>query len=177
MICGREEDGVRCEKSPAPGRQGRCSTHYWRDYRASRRDELNANYKEWAKKRGPRRRLMTDDQKLACRLSDAARRARRNAVVVYEVTVRDFRRMERRQRGLCAYCEQRPKKPLHMDHIVPLFLGGHHAIGNLVLACEECNKLKAAMTLTQWRHAKKTGRYPAIPRDKHWGTPEWGEVF
>ena len=177
MICGREEGDDKCQKEAAPGRQGRCSTHYWRDYRASRREELSANYKAWAKRRGPRRALMTEDQKLASRLSDAAGRARGYGVAVYEITVRDYRRMERRQHGACAYCRKKSKHTLHMDHVFPLFLGGHHSIGNLVLACPDCNKLKAAMTLAQWKLAKKIGRYPSIPRDENWGTPEWGEVF
>jgi len=177
MICGREEGDSTCTKEAAPGRQGRCSTHYWRDYRASRRDELNANYKAWAKKRGPRRALMTEDQKLAARLSDAAGRARSYGVEVLEFTVRDYRRMERRQRSMCAYCHKRSKSVLHLDHILPLFLGGRHSVGNLILACEDCNKLKAAMFLSQWQKARKTGSYPTTPRDNNWGTPEWGEII
>lgn len=83
----KEETCVRdqCENPRKPGRQGRCSTHYWRDYRGSRREELDANYKAWAKARGPRRKLMTPEQKLADRLWNAARRARSLGARVYEI--------------------------------------------------------------------------------------------
>lgn len=148
-----------CESAPKPGRQGRCSTHYWRDYRASRRDELNANYKAWAKKRGPRRKLMTPDQKLADRLWNAARRARSLGAEVLDVSVRDVRRLEHRLRNRCAYCDKKAEATLHLEHIIPLFQGGRHSIGNLTLACEDCNKAKGAQMLTEWRK------------------PRWGETF
>ena len=147
-----------CENSPKPGRQGRCSMHYWRDYRASRRDELSANYKAWAKARGPRRRLMTPEQKLADRLWNAARRARGLDAAVYEITVRDIQRLERRQGGLCAYCHEKSQMTLHLEHVIPLVYGGSHSIGNIVLACEGCNKAKGVAFLTEWHR----------PRPKVW---------
>lgn len=153
--CVRDE----CEKPQAKGRQGRCSTHYWRDYRASRREELDANYKAWAKARGPRRKLMTREQRIADRLWNSARRATSLGATIYEFTVRDYLRLERRLQGKCAYCHQKSETQLHLEHITPLVLGGDHSIGNLTLACETCNKAKGILFLTEWRK------------------PRWGEVF
>lgn len=166
MICIRED----CEKIAAKGRQGRCSTHYWRDYRASRRDELNANYKAWAKKRGSRWARMSEAEKTVSRVDRAARRARENSVEVLVFTVRDHSRLYRRQRGKCIYCDQR-KGTLHMDHVIPLFMGGRHSVGNIVLACEDCNKAKGGMSLMQWRMVKEKGRLgvPTVERDLAWG--------
>ncbi|WNO25928.1 HNH endonuclease [Microbacterium phage ASegato] len=157
--CERED----CEKEPAPGRQGRCSTHYWRDYRASRRDELNANYKAWAAKRGPRRALMTPEQKLADRLWNAARRARRLGATVYEITPRDIQRLERRQGGKCAYCDKASAATLHLEHVVPLVYGGSHGVGNIVLACEDCNKAKGVAFLTEWHRPTPKGKWDQEP--------------
>lgn len=157
--CERED----CDKEPAPGRQGRCSTHYWRDYRASRREELDANYKAWAKRRGPRRALMTPEQKLTDRLWNAARRARRLDAKVYEISVRDVQRMHRRQDGRCAYCHERSAVTLHLEHVVPLVYGGSHSIGNLVLACEDCNKAKGVAFLTEWHRPQPKGRWNQEP--------------
>lgn len=170
MICGREDEGSPCPKEAAPGRQGRCSTHYWRDYRASRRDELNANYKAWAKRRGPRRALMSDEQKLEHRLRGAMYRARDIGAEVFEFTTRDFRRMVARQRGRCGYCGKRPSKAewLQMDHIIPLIRGGSHSVGNIVLACAECNKAKAAMLVMRWRMTKEKGRLAEAPPKSVW---------
>lgn len=159
--CERED----CGKEAAPGRQGRCSTHYWRDYRASRRDELSANYKAWAKKRGPRRQYMTEEQKLEHRLKGAMYRARDSGAEVFEFTTRDFRRLVARQQGKCAYCPKVPANPnwLQLDHVTPLLRGGRHSAGNLVLACADCNKSKSAMLISRWRMYKEKGWLPEAP--------------
>lgn len=169
MTCIRED----CDKVAAKGRQGRCSTHYWRDYRASRREELSANYKAWAKRRGSRWARMDEAEKTSYRVWHAAARARENEVEVFEFTARDHSRLYRRQRGKCAYCRG-GKGTLQMDHVIPLLLGGRHSVGNIVLACADCNKSKAAMTHMQWRMVKEKGRIgvPDVPRD-----PDWGEEF
>lgn len=165
MTCKVED----CGKLAAKGRQGRCSTHYWRDYRASRRDELAANYKAWSKKRGSRWAKMGEAERTMYRVWHAARRATECGVEVLEFTVRDHSRLYRRQRGKCAYCGG-GKGILQMDHVVPLALGGRHSPGNIVLACADCNKLKAAMTLMEWKLAKRIGKYPkAAEYDPNWG--------
>lgn len=166
-LCNRED----CDKEAKPGRQGRCSTHYWQDYRASRRDELNANYKAWAKARGSRWKLMSEGQRTYQRVRGAAKRAAECGAEVLTFTERDHARLYRRQGKKCAYCAKPSKKTLQMDHVIPLVAGGRHAIGNIVLACADCNKLKGGMTVMEWRLAKKIGKYP--PRrnyDLNWGT-------
>ena len=56
------------------------------------------------------------------------------------VTARQWRNMQEDYNYLCAYCNQ--KKPLAMDHIVPLSKGGKHDIENMVPACKSCNSSK-----------------------------------
>jgi 5-methylcytosine-specific restriction enzyme A len=47
---------------------------------------------------------------------------------------------------LCRHCEQRGIiTPAHeIDHIVPLFKGGHDAWSNYQALCVECHKIKTA---------------------------------
>lgn len=49
----------------------------------------------------------------------------------------------------CAYCGS-TAEPLHVDHIVPLIQGGGNDLGNLAVACRECNCGKSGKTLEQW---------------------------
>jgi len=51
------------------------------------------------------------------------------------------------QRGECHYCKKRfPSSALTMDHIVPVSRGGTSTRGNVVPACENCNKTKRHLT-------------------------------
>jgi len=45
-----------------------------------------------------------------------------------------------KQSGLCVYCKE--KKPLTLDHIVPLASGGLHDISNAQMVCKSCNSSK-----------------------------------
>ena len=47
----------------------------------------------------------------------------------------------------CAYCGD--TENLTMDHVVPLFHGGHHSPENIVPACRHCNAVKH--TSTDWK--------------------------
>lgn len=50
--------------------------------------------------------------------------------------------------GLCAYCNER--RPLTMDHIEPLALGGAHEVENVAAACRTCNGSKTDKPLLLW---------------------------
>ncbi len=50
-------------------------------------------------------------------------------------------------RGICHYCgEKFPPSRLTMDHIVPIARGGASTRGNVVPACEKCNRDKKLHT-------------------------------
>jgi 5-methylcytosine-specific restriction endonuclease McrA len=63
-------------------------------------------------------------------------------------TEADIEAQRQRQNGLCYYCHKpwgSPRHPNgHIDHVVPLALGGSNGPENLVIACEECNLRKGA---------------------------------
>ncbi len=49
----------------------------------------------------------------------------------------------------CGYCGTRPRK-LHIDHIIPVHLGGSSTLPNLTPACPSCNRRKAATLTRGW---------------------------
>lgn len=91
------------------------------------------------------------------------RRARKLAAGVFSITSRDWSRLVERQRGECFYCGCR--QPLSMDHVVPLFRGGRHSIGNIVAACVPCNSSKRTRYITEWGRRGGT-RTTAHPHDR-----------
>ncbi len=48
----------------------------------------------------------------------------------------------------CQYCGATPPKLLEVDHINPVALGGDDDPNNLITACQDCNRGKAAVPLT-----------------------------
>lgn len=52
----------------------------------------------------------------------------------------------RRDEHTCQYCgETAPSVTLHVDHVVPVALGGTDNPGNLVAACKDCNSGKTSV--------------------------------
>ena len=49
-----------------------------------------------------------------------------------------------RQKGKCFYCHKKVGDKYHVDHVVPLTLGGSNGPENLVVSCPKCNKTKGA---------------------------------
>lgn len=64
--------------------------------------------------------------------------------------------LERRQNLECYYCGVSIKEEYHVDHLLPLGIGGDNGFMNIVLACKSCNLSKHAKPETQfWREIKK----------------------
>lgn len=56
----------------------------------------------------------------------------------------------------CAYCGVNLfKKPLHLDHFIPISRGGHHVIENIRIACPPCNLQKNDMLFEEWQEYKE----------------------
>lgn len=63
------------------------------------------------------------------------------------------------QGRLCAYCDRKmtddPRDHIRFatfDHVIPTADGGTDDLGNLVLACEPCNKAKGCLTVDDLRN-------------------------
>ena len=61
--------------------------------------------------------------------------------------------------NVCAYCGQGNNgRPLEPDHVLPLNLGGHDGITNILPCCRPCNSTKGDRTPRQWMtYCKRRG--------------------
>ncbi|KUF05675.1 HNH endonuclease [Leucobacter sp. G161] len=63
------------------------------------------------------------------------------------VTKRTRFEVLRRDNHTCQYCGAKaPDVTLHIDHVMPVSLGGDDKPGNLVTACKDCNSGKSSIT-------------------------------
>jgi 5-methylcytosine-specific restriction endonuclease McrA len=71
-----------------------------------------------------------------------------------------------RYENKCSYCgiEVRQRDNLHMDHIIPLKLGGPHTIENLAPACKTCNLEKGSMTKEEFLEKRRLRELYGTPR-------------
>lgn len=60
------------------------------------------------------------------------------------------------QKGKCVYCGVDLKDKYHLDHIMPLFLGGSNSKENVQLTCKTCNLRKGHKHPIDW--AQQNGR-------------------
>ena len=77
------------------------------------------------------------------RLLAKARRARVRGAKVEKIRKTDLSAILARQGGKCAVCAA-PLIGKHLDHVMPLALGGEHALRNLQYLCPPCNLSKSA---------------------------------
>ena len=59
-------------------------------------------------------------------------------------TAEDVRAQHARQKGLCYWCLAKVGDTYHVDHVMPVILGGSNGPENLVIACPACNCSKSA---------------------------------
>lgn len=101
--------------------------------RAKGRDKRNEQTREWFAANPDKRRAYQQN-----------RRAKLRSVAGV-VSPGIFKMLLDRQRGKCACCraDLGDAKP-HLDHVMPLALGGAHEDANLQLLCQPCNQAKHA---------------------------------
>jgi len=120
---------------------------YDRSYRAAHREERAKTNREWRTehreedRRAKRKWNANHPEK--CAALERTRRARKRGNGGRH-TAADIRAQYQRQKGRCYYCGRKVDDNYHVDHVVPLALGGSNGPENLVIACAHCNDSKGA---------------------------------
>lgn len=132
-------------------------------YRASNKNSISARMRKYYSEnkeayavRGKDRR---ENNPEACSAHNRARRARK-AMAEGTHTAAEVRAIFDAQQGLCANCHMQllksgPNK-YHVDHVMPIKLGGSNDKSNLQCLCKTCNLSKNAKDPIIW--ANENGR-------------------
>jgi hypothetical protein len=114
----------------------------------------------------------------AMRAMKNSRRARKNAAEGSH-TAADIQRIHAEQSGLCACCGTPLSPDYHVDHIMPLALGGSNDSRNLQCLCASCNKTKHAKHPYDFsRHyAKLHGAWPLFAVARGWNALTEGALY
>jgi 5-methylcytosine-specific restriction endonuclease McrA len=105
---------------------------YRATYREKHIEKERARVREWGEKNKPIRRAI-----------DQNRRARKRATGG-ELSNGLVEKLFDLQRGKCACCKQPLGDDYHLDHIMPLALGGSNTDNNMQLLRSTCNQQKHA---------------------------------
>lgn len=138
---------------------------HWANYYAENKESLNKKNKVWReanRERLEQYRIENSDRIYQYRARHykenydyylIRNRARRAAERSAEGThsKKDIELLERKQKGRCAFCVKPISSGYHVDHIVPLALGGGNGPENLQLLCPTCNLKKGAKDPIEWR--------------------------
>lgn len=128
---------------------------YSAKYRVENREAVRASYAAWEARNPRHAQEWAERNRERARESVRRRRARLRNVPTFEVTEKDILRLMSRHGGRCAYCSEVLGDSYHIDHVMPVSLGGSNGIGNLVPACASCNVSKSNWFLSEWRYRER----------------------
>jgi len=122
-------------------------------YQNEHREEHRANNRKYAsahrEEQGERERRYRAENPEANRAHNHARRARlRGAQGTH--TAADIAAQRTRQKGSCYWCGTKVGRHYHVDHVMPVILGGSNGPENLVIACAPCNLSKHDRHPADW---------------------------
>lgn len=63
-------------------------------------------------------------------------------------SIKKIKAMYRDQDGKCAYCQQEMNFNYHIEHVIPLSVGGTNKESNLVLSCPRCNSIAGSLVFS-----------------------------
>lgn len=143
----------------------------------------NAVYCSTTCRQANNRELNADRIRERGRFHQAARRAAAKGAGVVNFTLEEWEEHQAALGNECTYCGSTAAEvatwpvnkkgrgnKLEMDHIVPLSLGGIHALANLTPACPDCNqKKKKKRLLAEWA-PPRLGGLPCYDPDRPYGS-------
>jgi 5-methylcytosine-specific restriction endonuclease McrA len=94
-------------------------------------------------KRAQDKHSKTDKRKASC--ARCATKRRTQIEIISTLTAAEWEGIKKSFNQRCVYCGE--KKPLTMDHIIPVSKGGFHVKENIVPACRSCNSRKNNKTV------------------------------
>lgn len=111
----------------------------------------NSNHPENVSKRNHLWRSNHPNEK---NMYDQKRRAMKMNALGDGITSRQWKELKESYGNRCAYCNK--KRPLTLDHIVPLSKNGAHDIANAIPACKSCNSKKRHESLLMFMYRMVT---------------------
>lgn len=109
-----------------------------------------------AKKADHDRRWVTDPQYRAQCVTNTRNRRAKKRGNGGKHTAADIEELYRKQKGKCANCRVALRKKYHVDHVMPICLGGSNGPENLQLLCAPCNQRKSGKDPAEW--AQQNGK-------------------
>jgi len=103
---------------------------YARQYRIDNRERVDKRVTDWMRDNPEAARAIRRNRKARLRAAEGSHSAS-DVTAQYD-----------RQGGRCYYCEESVGEAYHVDHVIPLSLGGRNSPDNLVIACPDCNLSK-----------------------------------
>lgn len=131
---------------------------YALEYRMKNPEFVKATYERWAANNPDYARKWVAANRERARETVRRRRARVRNAPTFDVSERDIKRMLARHGGKCAYCSISLADGYHVDHVLPVSLGGSNSIGNLAPACATCNVSKSNYFLSEWRYRHRLSK-------------------
>ena len=140
--CGQRKslDDFHIKSDAKDGRQKYCKL-----CRSAISLETNKDPEQKAKRKEQSRRWRINNKEKS-REKLQAKRARKKELPTFKVRKKEIIAL---YAGKCFYCGE--CKAQELDHVIPTSRGGSHGIGNLVGACQSCNRSKQSKTIMEWR--------------------------
>ena len=111
------------------------------------------HYQENAIERRQKTREWCKSNPEQTKLNKKAYKQRRRAILAQvenTLTRDDIKRQYDNQNGRCYYCKKKVGLNYHVDHVLPLALGGDNTSENIVIACPFCNVSKGYKTIQEF---------------------------
>lgn len=129
-------------------KNGSCVSCRTENLRAQRRacgvkERVLLTAEESKRRESLRRKIWRESNEDLMAIYDRKRRAKRRGAAGNH-TAKELSNLFEKQKGLCANCRKSLKTSYHVDHVLPLALGGSHWITNIQLLCPPCNQRKGA---------------------------------
>lgn len=146
VYCSNKCAGAARRKGDAKWRDAKQIRAYMEEYARRNKEKLNKKHREWAV-RNHEKRLNSQRKWREANKDKIATHAQARRVHLSDgsFTAEEWQEIKARYAYTCLRCGRKePEITLHIDHVVPLVLGGKHNAANIQPLCGPCNSAKHA---------------------------------